>query len=126
MPLSRTVQVARPLLAGVLLAAAVLACGTGTGPGGGDGKTLRVQIPTGPLASAMQQVGKDFEKANPGTVVTFEGVDSGSSRGPNVALLSSSGTPDIGYLQRSTGVWSALLKNKQLTPLEEVWKAAGL
>ncbi|MEV6156809.1 extracellular solute-binding protein [Nonomuraea sp. NPDC052129] len=126
MPLSRTLKVARPVLAGVLLAAVGIACGTGTGPGGGDGKSLRIQIPTGPLASAMQQVGKDFEKANPGTVVTFEGVDSGSSRGPNVALLSSTGTPDIGYLQRSTGVWSALLKNKQLTPLDDVWKAAGL
>lgn len=43
-----------------------------------------------------------------------------------MVLLSSTGTPDIGYLQRSTGVWSALLKNKQLTPLDDVWKAAGL
>jgi raffinose/stachyose/melibiose transport system substrate-binding protein len=102
------------------------ACGTGTGPGGGDGKSLRVQIPSGPVATAMQQVGKDFEKANPGTKVTFEGVDPNSSRGPNVALLSSTATPDIGYLQRSTGVWSALLKNNQLTQVDDVWQAADL
>ncbi|MEU5640903.1 ABC transporter substrate-binding protein [Streptomyces milbemycinicus] len=112
----------------VLLAAASIlaACGTGPGASSGDGKSLRVQIPAGPMAERMQQVGKDFEKANPGTKVTFESVDSNSSRGPNVALLSSTATPDIGYLQRSTGVWSALLKNKQLTPIDDVWNAAGL
>ncbi|MES4908251.1 MULTISPECIES: extracellular solute-binding protein [unclassified Streptomyces] len=112
----------------VLLAAASIlsACGTGPGASSGDGKSLRVQIPAGPMADRMQQVGEDFEKANPGTEVTFESVDSNSSRGPNVALLSSTATPDIGYLQRSTGVWSALLKNKQLTPIDDVWDDAGL
>ncbi|GGZ15247.1 hypothetical protein GCM10010300_69100 [Streptomyces olivaceoviridis] len=114
--------------AAVLLAVASVlsACGTGPGSSSGDGTSLRVQIPAGPLADRMQQVGKDFEKANPGTEVTFESVDSNSSRGPNVALLSSTATPDIGYLQRSTGVWSALLKNKQLTRIDDVWKAARL
>jgi raffinose/stachyose/melibiose transport system substrate-binding protein len=43
-----------------------------------------------------------------------------------VALLSSTATPDIGYLQRSTGVWSALLKNNQLTQVDDVWQAADL
>lgn len=118
---------AAPYAAFLLAAACILpACGTGTGPGGGDGRTLRVQIPNGPLATAMQQVGQDFEKANPGTKVTFEGVDDNSSRGPNIALLSSTATPDIGYLQRSTGVWSALLKNNQLAQLDDVWQATGL
>jgi raffinose/stachyose/melibiose transport system substrate-binding protein len=112
--------------AALLVTAGVLsACGTGP-TGAKDGKSLRVQIPTGPLASAMQQVGKDFEKANPGTKVTFEGVDSNGSRGPNIALLSSTATPDVGYLQRSTGVWSALLKNGQLTQVDDVWSAADL
>lgn len=113
----------------ILLATASILAACGTGPGGassGDGKSLRVQIPAGPMADRMQQVGRDFEKANPGTKVTFESVDSNSSRGPNVALLSSTATPDIGYLQRSTGVWSSLLKNKQLTPVDDVWNAAGL
>ncbi|WP_314177169.1 ABC transporter substrate-binding protein [Streptomyces winkii] len=112
----------------VLLAVASVlsACGTGPGASSGDGKSLRVQIPSGPLAKRMQEVGRDFEKANPGTKVTFESVDSDSSRGPNVALLSSTATPDIGYLQRSTGVWSALLKKKQLTQIDDVWDDAGL
>jgi ABC-type glycerol-3-phosphate transport system substrate-binding protein len=126
---STTARVTRyTAVASVLLtAAAVLsACGTGPGASSGDNKSLRVQIPGGPMATAMQQVGKDFEKANPGTKVTFEGVDPNSSRGPNVALLSSTATPDIGYLQRSTGVWSALLKNNQLTQIDDVWNAAGL
>lgn len=120
---TRSAAIAAALLAAVSM---LSACGTGSGSDNGGGKSLRVQIPTGPLATAMQQVGKDFEKANPGTKVTFEGVDSNSSRGPNVALLSSTATPDIGYLQRSTGVWSSLLKNKQLTQIDDVWTAAGL
>ncbi|MGW3462272.1 extracellular solute-binding protein [Streptomyces olivaceoviridis] len=120
---SRAARSAAVLLA---VASVLSACGTGPGSSSGDGTSLRVQIPAGPLADRMQQVGKDFEKANPGTEVTFESVDSNSSRGPNVALLSSTATPDIGYLQRSTGVWSALLKNKQLTRIDDVWKAARL
>lgn len=100
-------------------------CGTGTGASSSS-KTLRVQIPTGPTATAMEQVGKDFEKANPGVKVTFEGLSSDSSRGPNTALLSSTATPDVGYIQRSTGVWSALLKNHQLTDLGSVWTADNL
>lgn len=122
MQLSRTAGYAAAL---VVAASLLPACGTGP-TSAKDGKSLRVQIPSGPLATAMQQVGKDFEKANPGTKVTFEGVDSGSSRGPNVALLSSTATPDVGYLQRSTGVWSSLLKNNQLTQIDDVWTGAGL
>jgi raffinose/stachyose/melibiose transport system substrate-binding protein len=111
--------------AGALCTTVLTACGTG--PGGAAGSdTLRVQVPTGALATSMQKVAADFEKANPGTKVSLESVDSAASRGPNVALLSSSATPDIGYLQRSTGVWSALLKNKQLTDLDDVWSANGL
>jgi len=113
------------LVAAVCCAALTLV-GCGTGLGGGNGTSLRVQIATGPLATAMGQVGKDFEAANPGISVTFEGVDANGSRGPNIALLGSTATPDVGYLQRGSGVWSALLKNGQLLNLDDVWAANGL
>jgi raffinose/stachyose/melibiose transport system substrate-binding protein len=127
MPVPRIARRLTTGAAAALCLALVAACGGGTGLGAqGDSSKLRIQVPTGTLATSMETVITDFKKVHPGTDISLESVDSAASRGPNIALLSSSATPDIGYIQRSTGVWSALLKNKQLQNLDDVWSAAKL
>jgi raffinose/stachyose/melibiose transport system substrate-binding protein len=111
---------------GAALALTLTGCGTGTGSTTGGNDTLRVQVGAGTGATAMKKVADDFEKANPGVTVTLEAVDADASRAPNAALLSSSTAPDVGYLQRSTGVWSTLIKNDELLPLDDVWKKNDL
>ncbi len=125
-----TIRYRRAALVGALavtVACGLAACGTGTqGTGSATEGTVRVQTATGPTADAMKRVADDFEKANPGVTVELESLDANASRSPNAALLSSSTAPDVGYLQRSTGVWSTLIKNHELLSLDDVWKASKL
>lgn len=95
--------------------------------GGAGGVTvLRVQATQGPGAQALQQAASDFEKSHPNVKISIETVDDTTSRGPNISVLSSPNAPDIGYLQRSTGVYSTLVQNNELTNLDSLWQKNNL
>lgn len=100
------------------------ACG---GSGGAGGVTaLRVQATQGPGAQALQQAASDFEKSHPNVKISIETVDDTTSRGPNISVLSSPNAPDIGYLQRSTGVYSTLVQNNEFVNLDSLWQKNNL
>ena len=100
-------------------------CGSSAGSSGGV-TTLRVQAPQGPAAQALQQIATSFEKSHSNVKVSIETLDDTTSRGPNISVLSSNHAPDIGYLQRSTGVYSTLVQNGEFTSLDSLWQQLNL
>ena len=101
---------------------------SGCGSSGSTGgiTTLRVQASQGPGAQALQQAATSFEKSHPNVTVSIETLDDTTSRGPNISVLSSNNAPDIGYLQRSTGVYSTLVQNGELTNIDSLWQKLNL
>ena len=99
-------------------------CGNAGGPGGIT--TLRVQSSQGQGAQALQEIAIGFEKSHPNVKISIETLDDTTSRGPNITVLSSGNAPDIGYLQRSTGVYSVLVQNNELASLDALWKQLNL
>lgn len=119
----------RHALVATIAAAAltIAACGTGTNgtKGGSSSQTLTVQTLANTLP-AIQAVAKKFQAAHPGVKITYSTLTDETSRGPNITVLGGNGTPDVGFVELSTGVYSTLVKNKALTDLDSVYQTDGL
>lgn len=111
---------------GVLLAACA---GDGSGPGatasGGGPKKLVVQMVSDD-AKGYEVVKQKFEADNPGVTVELQTVTAAQYRGSNLAVLMSSNAPDVGYVPVNTSVYTQLVANQGLLPLDDVWTNADL
>lgn len=86
--------------------------------------TLTIQTYTG--TPGLEAIGKLFMAEHPGVKLVFETLTAVTSRGPNVAVLSSSGAPDIGYVEMGNGVYTTLAEHGELVNLSPVYKADNL
>ncbi len=96
-----------------------------TRPAGGLTGTLTVQT-EGSITPALDAVIKQYQKVNPGVHFSLITLNTTTARAENILALSSSGAPDIGWVELSTGVYSALTKQNELESLAPVWKADNL
>ncbi len=88
-------------------------------------QTLTVQT-SSYYAPLTQLVGDELEKQNPGLKITYQQVSADQETSTNLQVLTASKAPDIGDAPINGNVYPQLLKANQLTPLDDVWSAAGL
>src|SRR5699024_11156670 len=91
-----------------------------------DGSTIRVQALAGPIIEALDVVASAYEDENPGVTVQLESLSNDAARQPNVATLTSSSAPAIGFTQIDSGVYQTLVEAGDLEPREDVWNEADL
>ena len=92
---------------------------------GGLSGTLTVQTETA-ITPGLEAVIKQYQKVNPGVHFSLITLNTTTARAENILSLSSSGAPDIGWVELSTGVYSALVKQNELESLAPVWQKDNL
>lgn len=88
-------------------------------------QTLTVQT-SSYYAPLVELVGNELEKQTPGLKVTYQQVSAAQETSTNLQVLTASKAPDVGMASINGNVYPELLKADQLTPLDDVWNAAGL
>lgn len=86
--------------------------------------TLTVQYET--TAAPEQKwaaMAKEFTKKYPNVKIEFTAITNEAKGGPNLQVLSSDGAPDIGLIPLNSNVYTQLVKNKALVPLNGIFKA---
>ncbi|MBN9619203.1 MAG: extracellular solute-binding protein, partial [Actinobacteria bacterium] len=121
----------RAYLTGVVVTSAVLAlaaCSSSSSGGSGSGSGSKTLVVQGNQYSipVFEQVGKLFEQQNPGVKITYQTLNDQQESTTNLQVLTSSAAPDIADLPTNTTVYTEMIKNNQLLPLDDVWQADNL
>lgn len=87
--------------------------------------TLTVQTETA-ITPGLEAVIQQYQRVHPGVHFSLINLNTTTARAANILALSSSGAPDIGWVELSTGVYSTLMKRNELTSLAPLWKADNL
>src|SRR5699024_6575580 len=114
--------------AGIVSSLLLTGCIGGGGSSGvaDDSSTIRVQALAGPIIQALEPMAEAYEEANPGVTVQLESVSNDAARQPNIATLTSSNAPDVGFSQIDSGVYQTLRDEGDLASVDEVWDNAEL
>ena len=68
-------------------------------------------------------VGKAFVKKYPNVTIKYSPITNEAKGGPNLQVLSSDGAPDIALLPLNSNVYTQMVKNKALVPLNGIFAA---
>lgn len=100
--------------------------GSGSSGAADDSSVIRVQALAGPIIEALEPMAEAYEQANPGVTVQLESVSNDAARQPNIATLTSSNAPDVGFSQIDSGVYQTLRDEGELASVDAVWDNADL
>jgi raffinose/stachyose/melibiose transport system substrate-binding protein len=123
-PLSASITVTTAVLGSAALLLGVLTSAPASAELSKDPVTLKVQYETTAAPEEKwKAMAKEFTKKYPNVKIEFTAITNEAKGGPNLQVLSSDGAPDIGLIPLNSNVYTQLVKNKALVPLNGIFKA---
>lgn len=124
LPLSTSITATTAVLGSAALLLGVLTSAPASAALGTAPVTLRVQYETTAAPEEKwKAMAKEFTKKYPNVKIEFTAITNEAKGGPNLQVLSSDGAPDIGLIPLNSNVYTQLVKNKALVPLNGIFKA---